>query len=29
MSVTVTTREFAPFGKCAVISNGDAGCCDR
>ncbi len=23
MSVTVTTREFAPFGKCAVISNGD------
>jgi len=24
MSVTVTTREFAPFGKCAVISNGDA-----
>lgn len=24
MSVTVTTREFAPFGKCVVISNGCA-----
>ena len=24
MSVSVTTRDFAPFGKCVVISNGDA-----
>lgn len=23
MSVSVTTREFAPFGSCAVVSNGD------